>query len=211
MSLERLTQRRPRTLGDEQVLAVLGACEHLRDRLLVAMLVETGMRIGEAIGLRRCDVVPEACEVHVVPRDDNVNGARTKRACEVIIPVSMSLIRLYAAYLRDECGEVDSDYVFIDLWEEPRGRPLSRQAVYRLAEPLRAGSGVCFTWHTFRLTFGANLFRRHRAGENVAGLLTQRSSAMTTPYVQFDRAEMKEALGYFCFVDRDERTQDDSR
>ena len=34
----------PRTLGPGQIVAILGACEHLRDRFLLSLLAETGMR-----------------------------------------------------------------------------------------------------------------------------------------------------------------------
>lgn len=49
--LKRRTPARiPRTLSAEQVSAVLDACNHLRDRLLFALLAGTGMRIGEHLG-----------------------------------------------------------------------------------------------------------------------------------------------------------------
>ena len=35
--------------------AILDACDRLRDRLLFAVLHDTGMRIGEALGLRHED------------------------------------------------------------------------------------------------------------------------------------------------------------
>jgi integrase len=42
----------PRTLSLEQVAAVIDAQERLRDRFLFALLASTGMRIGQALGLR---------------------------------------------------------------------------------------------------------------------------------------------------------------
>jgi integrase/recombinase XerD len=42
---------RPRVLTAAEAQAVLDACEHLRDRLLFALLLDTGVRIGEALGL----------------------------------------------------------------------------------------------------------------------------------------------------------------
>ena len=56
-------------------------------------------------------------------RDDNDNGARSKSAKVRSIPVSAELIRLYADYMHGEYGDLDSDYVFVNLWGEPRGRP----------------------------------------------------------------------------------------
>jgi integrase len=44
------------TLTSEQVEAVLGACRRPRERFLVVLLLDTGLRIGEALGLRRSDM-----------------------------------------------------------------------------------------------------------------------------------------------------------
>jgi integrase len=44
-------------LSVEQVAAILAAQTRLRDRFLFALLAGTGMRIGQALGLRHCDVV----------------------------------------------------------------------------------------------------------------------------------------------------------
>jgi integrase/recombinase XerD len=46
----------PECLTEEQVAAVVGAMPRLRDRFLVMALAETGVRIGEALGLRREDM-----------------------------------------------------------------------------------------------------------------------------------------------------------
>lgn len=55
--------------------AVLDACDRLRDRLLFAVLYDTGMRVGEALGLRHEDWSAAERQVVVVPRT-NDNGAR---------------------------------------------------------------------------------------------------------------------------------------
>lgn len=62
----------------EQVLAIVQACEHLRDRFLLVLLAETGMRVGQALGLRYADFLPHRRELRIVPRRDNANGARAK-------------------------------------------------------------------------------------------------------------------------------------
>ena len=59
-------------------MAILAACEHLRDRFLFSLLAETGMRVGQALGLRHSDFVSQQREVHIVPRGDNANRARAK-------------------------------------------------------------------------------------------------------------------------------------
>ena len=70
----RQEHRLPRTLSDEQILTLIEACEHLRDRFLLVLLAETGMRVGQALGLRHADFVSHRREVHIVPRGDNANA-----------------------------------------------------------------------------------------------------------------------------------------
>jgi integrase len=78
-------RRLPGTLSIEEVTTILAACSRLRDRFLMALLAESGMRIGQALGLRHGDFVSRRREVTIVPRTDNANGARAKtsKAVEV--------------------------------------------------------------------------------------------------------------------------------
>ena len=46
------SQSLPKVLTVKQVHTILDACEHLRDRLLFALMLDTGVRVGEALGLR---------------------------------------------------------------------------------------------------------------------------------------------------------------
>ena len=77
----------------------------LRDRLLFAVLHDSGMRIGEALGLRHEDWDVAACEVTVMARR-NDNRARAKSAQPRTIPVSAELVRLYGDYLHGEYGDL---------------------------------------------------------------------------------------------------------
>lgn len=45
----------PRTLTAEQAQQLIAACERRRDRFLLCLLYETGIRIGQALGLRHAD------------------------------------------------------------------------------------------------------------------------------------------------------------
>ncbi|WP_034267055.1 site-specific integrase [Actinospica robiniae] len=139
----------PRVLTVAEAQAVLDGCTRLRDRFLFAVLHETGVRIGEALGLRHEDVAAAERELVVVPRH-NDNGARTKSRQSRTVPVSAQLVRLYADYLHGEYGDLDSDYVFVNLWGEPVGRPLAYGAVYDLVRRLRRSLGIDFDPHWFR-------------------------------------------------------------
>jgi hypothetical protein len=80
-----------------------------------------------------------------------------------VIPVGAELIRLYADYLHGEYGDIDSDYVFINLFAGPRGQAWSYPAAYDLVTRLRTKTGFDFDPHWFRHSM-ATRFSRRRPG-----------------------------------------------
>lgn len=75
---------------------------NLRDRLLFALLAESGMRLGELLGMRINDFVMGrggTAYVEVVPRGDNPNGARVKMMRPRRVYVGSDVEQLYADYL----------------------------------------------------------------------------------------------------------------
>jgi len=190
----------PRVLTVDQVQALLGGCGHLRDRLLLAVLHDTGMRVGEALGLRHNDIAAAEREITVVRRE-NDNGARAKSVTSRTVPVSAELIRLYADYLHNEYGDLDSDYVFVNLWGRPFGRPWTYAAVYDLVCRLRERTGVDFDPHWLRHTAATRLLRDGVGLEVVAELLGHSNVTVTaTTYGHLtveDAREVLEKAGWF--------------
>jgi integrase len=185
----------PRTLEPEQIVAVLAATEHLRDRFLLSLLAETGMRVGQALGLRHSDFVSHRREVHIVPRADNANRARAKVRSPFVVPVSAPLVRLYSEYMHTEYGEVGSDYVFVNLFGGKVGKPMGYPAVHDLIGRVSARSGVSFSAHMLRHSRATDMVRQGVPVEIVARLLTHRSSTTTSQtYVHLEVADIKNAL-----------------
>lgn len=85
----------PKTLEHEQVEALLAACVSHRDRFLVSLLYETGMRIGQALSLYHKDVCSWNNEVILKPRTDLENGARSKSRKTYTVHVTPELMSLY--------------------------------------------------------------------------------------------------------------------
>jgi integrase len=75
------------------------------------------------------------------------------------------LIRLYADYLHREVGDLDSDYVFVNLWGQPRGHPLGYPAVYDLVRRLRRRTGIDFDPHWCRHTAATRMQGRGVASD----------------------------------------------
>jgi integrase len=176
-------------------VAILAACEHLRDRFLLSLLAETGMRAGQALGLRHCDFVSRRREVRIVPRADNANGARAKVRSAAVVPVSAPLVRLYSEYMHVEYGDIDSDYVFVNLFGGQVGGAMTYSAVHQLIGRIAARTGIGFTAHMLRHSHATDMVRRGVPIEVVARLLTHRSSTTTSQaYVHLDAADIREAL-----------------
>jgi site-specific recombinase XerD len=171
-------RRLPRVLTVSEVQAILDACSRLRDRLLFALLFDTGMRIGEALGLRHDDLAAAEREVRITARV-NDNGARVKAGRSRTVPVGDGLLRLYADYLHDEYGDLDSDHVFVNLWRDPVGHAWSYPAAYDLVLRLRRRTGIDFDPHWFRHTAATRMLRDQVPLEVVSALLGHASVTTT--------------------------------
>lgn len=174
----RAPRKHPTILTVAQVQAILDACTRLRDRLLWALLWDSGIRIGEALGLRHEDLAAAEGELMIVPRV-NDNRARAKSGQPRTIPIGREVIRLYADYLHDEYGDLDSDYVFVNLWGGPFGQPWGYPAVYDLVLRLRRITGIDFDPHWYRHSYATRLLRKNTPIEVVSALLGHSSIATT--------------------------------
>nr|WP_232532789.1 site-specific integrase [Nesterenkonia alkaliphila] len=186
----RAERKLPRVLTTAEAQAILDACDHLRDRFLFAVLFDTGMRIGEALGLRHEDIAAAEAQITVRPRV-NDNGARSKSRNRRTIPVSAELVRLYADYLHLEYGDLDSDYVFVNLWGRPYGHPLTYTAVYDLVKRLRQRTGIDFDPHWYRHTAATKMLRDGVSIEVVSKLLGH--ADITTTYAVYGHLSAEDA------------------
>jgi integrase len=119
----------------------------LRDRLLWSLLAETGLRLGEALGVQHRDWhagCGSTALIEVVPRD-HPHGMRVKGGGYRRLYVSAGLDRLYGEYVWQLCdagadltaGDLDEACVFVNLAREPRFAPWRPESVYDLVRRLR--------------------------------------------------------------------------
>lgn len=145
----------PKTFDGGQVEQLTEACNRLRDKFLICLLHESGMRIGQALGLRHEDIESWDNLIHVVPRDNNANGARAKASSPYSVNVSQNLMGLYTEYIEKEFMEVlgddFSDYVFVNLWDGRIGTPMSYNAVMDLFRRLKRKTGIAIPVHPHML------------------------------------------------------------
>ena len=113
VKVRRRRRDRPPLLLPQEIQAIIDGCAswdatagdwkgNLRDRLIFSVLAETGMRLGEVLGMTIGDFVMGlggTAYIEVVPRDGNANGARVKMMRPRRVHVSADLERLFADYL----------------------------------------------------------------------------------------------------------------
>ena len=147
----------PPVLTPAQIEAVCEACAswdaasgqyegRVRDRLLWALLAETGLRLGEALSLQHRDWHTGRGDtpfIEVVPRDGLPHGVRVKGQRYRRVFISDELDRLYGEYLWQLCDagadvavpDLDAAQVFVNLAGGTRFAPWRPDSVYALVSP----------------------------------------------------------------------------
>ncbi|MGR5865043.1 tyrosine-type recombinase/integrase [Bacillus cereus] len=153
-----------KVLSSDQVQTLIDACSNIRDKFLLALLYETGMRIGEALSLHLSDIVPVARKVHIRDRGELINGAEIKTVCSPrTLDISKELADLYRRYILEvHTNDVDTDFIFIKLTGNREGQPLDYQSVQALFKRLEAKTGIKVTPHMLRHT---NITELWKTGE----------------------------------------------
>ncbi len=194
---------------DEEVLALLSAASHARDRFIVIAMWRMGLRRGELVGLRRQDLhlVPDAgplgCAVegpHVhVTRRHNANGATAKSRRSRAVPADWTTVQAYDQYVSERCatpGAAKSDFLLVNLFREPVGGPMRPDAINallsRLSKAARCGRTV--KPHMLRHSFGTNAIEAGASLDVLKQLLGHAWITSTEVYLHPSPARLRDAV-----------------
>ena len=148
-------RQRPKTVTKDQVQSLLDACANERDQLLVRLLFESAMRVGEALALFVEDIDVAENRIHIRDRGELLNGAEIKTIhAPRSLDVSSDLIDEIVAYVgRAHTAEVETNHLFIKLHGERSGLALTYADVDSLFRRLRRKTGIAHvTPHILRHT-----------------------------------------------------------
>ena len=151
----------------------------LRDRLMMTLLYETGMRQDELIGLKHADVQVSRRTIKVVGK-----GAK-----ERLIPVSDSLLDLAEEYMRNRPG--GSEFLVVT----DGGRELYPSFVYRRVNHYitETSSLSKCSPHVIRHSFATHLLNRGADINAVKELLGHSSLNATQHYTHVTTGRLKDA------------------
>jgi site-specific recombinase XerD len=180
--------------------AMLGATGSLRDKLLICLLGLEGIRVEEAVMLRRGQMhlmensrelgcpVPGP-HLHVRGKGDRMRW----------VPANPYLVAVYGAHMVERCAIAAadrSDFVLVNLWGGEIGAAMTtgraRRVVARLAR--RAHIARHVTPHQFRHGLATQLVERGRPLDEVQRILGHAQYETTRRYVTTTPARLREAI-----------------
>lgn len=154
----------------------------VRNRLILALLYNTGMRCSELTGLKDADINTSACELKVL-------GKRNK---ERIVPFGRDLATMIQHYrqLTNRDGIADNAP---ELITDSEGAPLSRNAVYLIVHRALTDGGAHasrLSPHVLRHSFASDMLNGGAPINAVQHLLGHRSLQTTQIYTHLTYSEL---------------------
>jgi integrase/recombinase XerC len=182
---------------------------HARDAAVLAMLYGSGLRISEALGLKRGDIAilsahsresgnPNGCAKNWVPASAGTSGSvdaitvSGKGGKERMVPVLPQVAKLVADYVALCPYDLPADG---PLFVGAKGGPLSPRLVQLAMARLRGALGLAETAtpHALRHSFATHLLARGGDLRSIQELLGHASLATTQIYTAVDAERLIEA------------------
>jgi len=168
-------------LTREEIGQIEEAAVTERDKLIVRVLADTGIRVGELRGLRIGDLVADGREryLRIVGRNQ---GGGAKGDSSRLVPITPGLYMRLDRYVRRGRHECNTDRLFVTLERRPSGdyEPLAERSIQGMVEMLgrKAGINKQVHPHLFRHSLATNLLRKHVNPVQVRDILGHTSLAM---------------------------------
>ena len=143
-----------RTISKEDAVKLLDSCTNLRDYLLLYLLFETGMRIGEALSLWLEDFDMAGLTITLHDRGEMENLVEIKTVSSPRrLDCTQELMDLFTGYICEHhTAEVHTNHVFLKLRGGMAAKAMDYRDVDNLFRTLRKKTGINVTPHMFRHT-----------------------------------------------------------
>lgn len=148
----KVPKSKPKTLSKEEIGTLIRACNNLRDKFLLTLLYETGMRIGEALSLWIEDFDISDMVIDLQDRGELENNAEIKTVSSPRrIDISQNLADMFMEYIAEyHTEEVETNHIFIKLSGSNKYKPMNYTDVDNLFRTLKKATGIYVTPHMFR-------------------------------------------------------------
>lgn len=148
----KVPKSKPKTLSKEEIGTLIRVCNNLRDKFLLTLLYETGMRIGEALSLWIEDFDISDMVIDLQDRGELENNAEIKTVSSPRrIDISQNLADMFMEYIAEyHTEEVETNHIFIKLSGSNKYKPMNYTDVDNLFRTLKKVTGIYVTPHMFR-------------------------------------------------------------
>ena len=148
----KVPKSKPKTLSKEEIGTLIKACNNLRDKFLLTLLYETGIRIGEALSLWIEDFDISDMIIDLQDRGELENNAEIKTVSSPRrIDISQNLADTFMEYIAEyHTEEVETNHIFIKLSGSNRYKPMNYTDVDNLFRSLKKATEIYATPHMFR-------------------------------------------------------------
>lgn len=121
-------------LTREEYNLIFSLCNNARDKIILSLMFEGGLRLGEVLGMHIEDVDIWDNKISIVPRENLENGARVKNQAKGIIFLPDYVMDLLSDYILNELDEYDTDFLLVNLRGKNKGKPMKHITVQKLFE-----------------------------------------------------------------------------
>lgn len=148
----KVPKSKPKTLSKEEIGTLIRACNNLRDKFLLNLLYETGIRIGEALSLWIEDFDISDMIIDLQDRGELENNAEIKTVSSPRrIDISQNLADMFMEYIAEyHTEEVETNHIFIKVSGANKYKPMNYTDVDNLFRTLKKKTGIYVTPHMFR-------------------------------------------------------------
>ena len=199
-------ERLPRPMSDEQVQQLLSSLTCLRDKAMILLMLQGGLRPGEVLNLHLEDVQYGRRRVIIRYRTDHPKGVRTKSRRERVVdlhePETLATLSKYV--LHERPTDTNETCIFLVGGKgKRRYEPLGYHALVKLFTRHCERIGIRETWmtpHALRHTHATRMFEQGMRELTLQKRLGHASPDSTRVYTRVSDpivvAEYRQALGY---------------
>ena len=180
-----------KSIEKEDIIRLLNACTDVRDKLQISLMAETGLRIGELLGIhydRDIDLDNKTLRVRF--RESNKNEARAKNRENREVQMSDSTFKLLLEYMTKYMERLKNQtYLFINLAGDNEGDAENMQAVLTLFKRLENKTGIYARPHMLRRYFAQSRLEAGWSLPMIANALGHKSNRTTEVYLRIPETQ----------------------
>lgn len=168
----------------EEYKTLFNACRTLRDKLILAILFEAGLRAGELAGIHISDLQEiEKGILEICPRFDNCNRARVKRNAYGKVKLPDYVTDMLVSYLCEL--DTNTEYLFCKTTGIHKGQPITTKTISRLFDDLSRRTGISVHPHMCRHGFAIEKLNGGWSLYQVQSYLRHASPVSTQVYAEY--------------------------